>query len=406
MASCPGKTLWRRLHIPLPAPTTQHALQVAGGIVCVVVIGVIGTRLMYQSRAAAPFASVQAESGTLSGAAAEVSDGGASSGAAVQFGTLPPPPPPPPSPTASLTANPSSISQGQSSTLSWTSTNTTSCSAAWTSSKATSGSQSVTPGATTTYSITCSGAGGSASSSATVTVASGGGACNIVLSGSQTKELLGNTVHLQSNEWGSSAPFSICTDGNADFKITNSQINNSLSGAPGAYPSLYKGCHWGYCTTNSGLPVPVSAMIATPNKVTTTYSTTVISSGAWDDAYDNWYNPNVSTNNNSTGLESMIWINHHGSIQPAGSVVSNNTSIDGMSWTVWHGGSSPGGTVSYVLNTPTTAVTNLDLGPFTADSLHRGYITNTWYLIDVEAGFEPWQGGTGLGANAFGVTVN
>jgi cellulose 1,4-beta-cellobiosidase len=35
----------------------------------------------------------------------------------------------------------------------------------------------------------------------------------------------------------------------------------------------------------------------------------------------------------------------------------------------------------------------------------RGYIQNSWYLIDAEAGFEIWQGGAGLATNAFSVTV-
>lgn len=83
----------------------------------------------------------------------------------------PPAPPPTPAPTANLTAFPSSINAGQSSTLSWSSTNATTCSAPWTTSGSSSGSQSVSPTTTTTYSITCTGAGGSASSSATVNVA-------------------------------------------------------------------------------------------------------------------------------------------------------------------------------------------------------------------------------------------
>jgi outer membrane protein OmpA-like peptidoglycan-associated protein len=83
----------------------------------------------------------------------------------------PPPPPQTPAPTVNLFASPTSINAGQSSTLSWSSTNATTCSAPWTTSGASSGSQSVSPTTTTTYSITCTGAGGSASSSATVNVA-------------------------------------------------------------------------------------------------------------------------------------------------------------------------------------------------------------------------------------------
>mgnify|MGYP000663316254 CR=1 FL=1 len=60
--------------------------------------------------------------------------------------------------TATLTAYPTSITAGSSSTLTWSSSSATSCSASWTSSTARSGSATVWPSATTTYSITCSGA--------------------------------------------------------------------------------------------------------------------------------------------------------------------------------------------------------------------------------------------------------
>ena len=130
-------------------------------------------------------------------------------------------------------------------------------------------------------------------------------------------QLDGDTYHLQANEYNSGAAFKICTDGNPDFTISTSGVNVSHDGAPGAYPSIYKGCHWGYCTANSGMPVAVSTMAGTPDKVTTSYSTSTVDSGAWDDSYDIWYNPAQSTNNNSSGLEMMIWLNHFGGVQPA-----------------------------------------------------------------------------------------
>ena len=73
------------------------------------------------------------------------------------------------SPSVSLTANPTSITSGQSSTLIWSS-NVTSCTGTGFTASGTSGSTSVSPANTTTYSISCSGTGGSASANTTVTV--------------------------------------------------------------------------------------------------------------------------------------------------------------------------------------------------------------------------------------------
>lgn len=84
-------------------------------------------------------------------------------------------PVPPPHPSVSLTADPASITQGATSTLTWNSANTDACSAAWTSATSTSGSQAVSPTATTDYSITCTGPHGTVHATTTVTVSTGGG---------------------------------------------------------------------------------------------------------------------------------------------------------------------------------------------------------------------------------------
>ena len=75
-----------------------------------------------------------------------------------------------PAPTVSLSASPSSVLLENLTTLSWSSTNASSCSADWTSQTSTSGSEDITistPGENN-FSITCTGDGGSRSSSVTV----------------------------------------------------------------------------------------------------------------------------------------------------------------------------------------------------------------------------------------------
>jgi len=86
----------------------------------------------------------------------------------------PPPPPPPPAaarPAVSLQANPTSLNKGDSTTLSWTSTDATQLTISPDVGAVTAqGSTKVTPSDSTTYTITASGPGGSADSSARVTV--------------------------------------------------------------------------------------------------------------------------------------------------------------------------------------------------------------------------------------------
>jgi hypothetical protein len=79
---------------------------------------------------------------------------------------------PPPTTTVSLSAYPTKISPGQASTLTWSSTNASSCTGGGFTASGTSGSAAVYPTVTTSYSATCTGAGGPATGMATVTMIS------------------------------------------------------------------------------------------------------------------------------------------------------------------------------------------------------------------------------------------
>ena len=230
----------------------------------------------------------------------------------------------------------------------------------------------------------------------------GAQAATSTLCNSQTEAVAGGAYTVQNNEWGSGASECISTDGNADFSVANSSIDNATNGAPGGYPSLYKGCHWGACTSGSGLPIPVSSM--TTGAVTTSWNTTQPGTGAYDVAYDIWFNTTPTTSGQPNGAELMIWLNHNGSVQPFGSQVGTAT-VGGRGYNVWFGNQG-WNTISYTMTTGTTSVSNLDIDQIVADAISRGYIQPSWYLIDVEAGFELWQGGAGLATNSFAVNVN
>src|SRR5215469_2753174 len=219
----------------------------------------------------------------------------------------------------------------------------------------------------------------------------------------QTLPVDSSAYTVENNEWGSSAPECISTDGSADFTVANSSIANAADGAPGGYAAIYKGCHWGACTPRSGFPIRVSDIHA--GTVTTSWSTSQPGgSSDYDVAYDIWFNQTPTTKGQPTGTELMIWLNHNGPVQPFGSKVASNVSIGGRGYNVWFG-KQAWNTVSYTMTTGTTAVSNLDLQPLIADAVSRGYIKTSWYLIDVEAGTELWQGGAGLATKSFSVKV-
>jgi len=85
----------------------------------------------------------------------------------------PPPPPPPPAPTAptaSLSANPNTINQGDPTTLTWQTTNATEVNIDGIGAVDTSGTRQVTPAESTTYHLVAKGAGGTQDATARVTV--------------------------------------------------------------------------------------------------------------------------------------------------------------------------------------------------------------------------------------------
>jgi Glycosyl hydrolase family 12 len=243
----------------------------------------------------------------------------------------------------------------------------------------------------------------SASAPASTGAASASGSqASSALCKSQRLAVAGGAYMVQNDEWGSGAPECLATVASGGFTITSSAIAKSANGAPGGYPSIYRGCHWGICTPGSGLPVPVSKLLS-PGTVTTTWDTAQPDSGTYDVAYDIWFNQAPATNGQPDGAELMIWLNHRGSVRPYGSQVATAT-VAGHSFQVWFG-QQGWNTISYSMVPGITSVQNLDIGQFVADAISRGYIQKSWYLIDVEAGFELWQGGAGLATHSFAVNV-
>jgi hypothetical protein len=125
------------------------------------------------------------------------------------------------------------------------------------------------------------------------------------------------------------------------------------------------------------------------------------SGGNWDAAYDIWFDPTARTNGQNTGAEIMVWTNHSGPPQPVGAKVGTAT-LAGGTWDVWEG--NIGWNVISYVRTSGTGSLNFPVSTFFNDAVSRGYAQRSWYLTSIQAGFEPWSGGTGLTVNSFSVT--
>jgi hypothetical protein len=205
----------------------------------------------------------------------------------------------------------------------------------------------------------------------------------------------GGRYIVQNNEWGDSVGQCISVT-ETGFTVTAGNHNKPTNGAPGAYPSIFRGCHYNNCSTDSGLP----AQISTVGTLASSARVTVPSSGAWNASYDLWLDPTPRVDGQNTGAEIMIWINHLGPPQPVGSRVGIVT-LAGATWDVWFGNTG-WNVVSYVRQQTTTSFDG-SLRSFVDDAISRGHAQRAWYLTSVQFGFEPWVGGPGLAVDSFSV---
>jgi hypothetical protein len=208
----------------------------------------------------------------------------------------------------------------------------------------------------------------------------------------------GGTYIYNNNEYNSTLPQCATVSG-VGFTLTTANFNDT-GGAPTDYPSIFRGCHWGDCTSSSPFPIQESNIASASSSVTITQPSGYNN----DSAYDIWFNQTSTTSGQPNGTEIMIWINHQGFPRPFGSQTATVT-IDGASWAVWTGRQTSWNIVSYVRQTPVTSVSNLNLMTFFSDAVSRGSLQPSWWLIDVEFGFEIWTGGQGLAARNFSVSA-
>lgn len=215
----------------------------------------------------------------------------------------------------------------------------------------------------------------------------------------------GGAYVVQNDEWNSTAPECITTNGHAQFTVASSSIQQGSSGDPGGYPSIFAGCSAGVCTAGTKLPVRVRDL--KPGTITSSWATAQTAGGAYDVAYDIWFNRTPASAQPPDGGELMIWLAHRGGsqISPAGEPTAH-VSLGGYTYTLWVWQSPDRNyRISYVMDRPAQSVRGLDVSAIVNDAARRGYLIGSYYLLNVQAGFELWQGGSGLETTSFAINV-
>lgn len=204
----------------------------------------------------------------------------------------------------------------------------------------------------------------------------------------------------QQTEWNSS-DLQCARVRDRGFTLTRANFDLP-NGPPATYPSIYVGCHWGRCTDPafSHLPIQESHLATAITSVDTDETT---GHDSFDVAFDIFFNQTPTASGQPDGTEVMIWINHSGFPEPVGYV--GTVRIDDADWQVYTSTQATWNMVSYIRDPGISSVSNLDLKPFFVDAVARGSLKPSWYLIDVEMGFEVWTGGQGLAIRNYSVST-
>jgi hypothetical protein len=210
------------------------------------------------------------------------------------------------------------------------------------------------------------------------------------------QEASGTQVVINADNWGGGNAC-LTVDGGADFSVASQSI--PYTGGVLAYPDVNIGCSGGYCTTDSGLPVSESA--AAP---VVTWSTVNSSPGSkFDTALDLLFS-NTFTSSPPVDAEVMVMINSSGytalGLPGPGSPI---TLIDGTLW-YYKTKTDSWPDTQFAAVTNEDSVTGLSLAPFFAFANGLGALPSSLSLVQICAGNELWQGGTGLGTTSLSVS--
>jgi hypothetical protein len=211
------------------------------------------------------------------------------------------------------------------------------------------------------------------------------------------EEASGTQVVVNADNWGGGNAC-LNVDGGADFSVASQ--STSYTGGVLAYPDVNIGCSGGYCTTNSGLPAPEST--AAP---VVTWSTVNDSPGSeFDTTLDLLFSNTLDSSPPING-EVMVMINSSGytalGLPGPGSPIAV---IDGTLWYYKYRTTGSWPLTQFAAVTSEDSVTGLALAPFLAYANGLGALPSSLNLVQLCAGNELWQGGTGLGTTSLSVS--
>ncbi|KAF8061742.1 glycoside hydrolase family 12 protein [Lyophyllum atratum] len=207
---------------------------------------------------------------------------------------------------------------------------------------------------------------------------------------------------LENNLWGMSA----ATSGSQTSQAT------SVSGNTVAWVTTYSWTGGNYNVKSYanldlrvGLGKKISAIASIPTTWHWTYSSA--SSGLVADvSYDLWLSNTAGTSgaSSSSTYEIMIWLSTRGGAGPAGSQIGT-ASVNGVTWKLYKGTVSTWTVFSYVAPNELSGFEQ-DLKPFLTYLTTNQGVSSSQYLVQAQAGTEPFIGSAKLTTTSYTLSIN
>ncbi|KAJ7484334.1 glycoside hydrolase family 12 protein [Mycena latifolia] len=207
---------------------------------------------------------------------------------------------------------------------------------------------------------------------------------------------------LENNLWGQSA----ATSGSQSSQVTATSGNSvtwhttyTWAGGPFNVKS------YANLDLRVGLGKSISAIGSIPTTWAWTYSS-ASSSLVADVSYDLWLS-NVASSSGASStstFEIMVWLSTRGGAGPAGSQIGT-ASVGGVTWRLFKGTVSTWTVFSFVAPTEITNF-NADLKPFLTFLTQNQGVPTSQFLVQAQAGTEPFTGSATLTTTSYSISIN
>jgi len=210
---------------------------------------------------------------------------------------------------------------------------------------------------------------------------------------------------VQNNDWGAKQGQTIMYGKGTTMKVTE-QTGVGQNNSPASFPSIFIGKNSNH--SSGDVPKAVSSIKAGDLPTSWTWADNG-ATGSYNAAYDVWFSTSSAgepDKSDPSGGFLMVWYHKPSDNQPIGTM-KGTANIAGTNWNIWEGNNSGDGKPCITYQAVTTINTlSFKLGDFIRDAVdNQHYLMDSWYLTNVFAGFEIWNGGQGLETKDFTATM-